>query len=443
MKKRILALVLCLSLLAAMLCGCAEKDAAASKDAEASTNESGDTTLTVWCWDENFNIPAMETAAKYYQAAGHEDVKVEVVNVSEDDVRSKCVAAFSGGVTEDMPDIILVGDFWAKNFLTNYKGMFADLTDAIDYSEFANYKVQCLTVDERVYGVPFDSGAAGMFYRKDYLEAAGYTPEDLEGITWPEMIEVAKAIREKTGKYAFDFIPSTCAFAWFDSAMQSTGEWFYDAEGKADFVNNKAVREMFDVIKELWNNDCVYRAEARDSAAVSAVQAGEIAFVLTAVWSTPTITAATDAAGLWDYTPVPKLTTTETASEFTNIGGSSWVVLENSANKDVAVDFMKTVFAGNVEFYDQILHEQGAVATWLPASESDAYNEPVEYFNNKPLYADFASWGAKVPAVDYGTNTWTANAAIQAYLQNYVDSEMTLDEALQKVQENYDMQVGN
>ena len=248
-------------------------------------------------------------AGKYYQAAGHENVKFDVVNVSEDDVRTKCIAAFSGGVTEDLPDIILVGDFWAKNFLTSYKGMFADLTDAIDFNDFANYKVQCLTVEDRVYGVPFDSGTAGIFYRTDYLEQAGYSAEDMVDITWPEMIEIAKAVREKTGKYAFDFLPSECAFAWFDSAMQSTGEWFYDEEGNADFVNNKAVREMFDVVKELWNSDCVYRSASRDSAAVSAIQEGEVAFCLTAVWGSNTITAGTDASGLWDYVPVPKLTT--------------------------------------------------------------------------------------------------------------------------------------
>ena len=444
MKKRILALVLGLVMMTSGLYGCAgeSKDTKEESKGEESGDGTEETTLTVWCWDENFNIPAMETAGKYYQAAGHENVKFDVMNVSEDDVRTKCIAAFSGGVTEDLPDIILVGDFWAKNFLTSYKGMFADLTDAIDFNDFANYKVQCLTVEDRVYGVPFDSGTAGIFYRTDYLEQAGYSAEDMVDITWPEMIEIAKAVREKTGKYAFDFLPSECAFAWFDSAMQSTGEWFYDEEGNADFVNNKAVREMFDVVKELWNSDCVYRAASRDSAAVSAIQEGEVAFCLTAVWGSSTITAGTDASGLWDYVPVPKLTTTDSASEYTNMGGSSWVVLENSANKDVAVDFMKTIFAGNLDFYDQILAEQGAVATYLPASESEAYNQPVEFFNNKPLYADFASWGANVPAVDYGTNTWTANAAIQAYLQNYIDSEMTLDEALEKVQENYDEQVG-
>lgn len=189
----------------------------------AQASGTGAEKLTVWCWDENFNIAAMNTAAEYYRAAGHEDFELEVVNTIEEDVRSKCVAALSAGVTDGMPDIILVGDNWAKNFLTNYEGCFVDLTDEIDFSEFASYKVSCLTVNDRVYGVPFDSGSAGLFYRIDILEAAGFTPEDLEDITWPEMIEIAKAVKEKTGKYAFQFIPSECAFTWFDSAMQSSG----------------------------------------------------------------------------------------------------------------------------------------------------------------------------------------------------------------------------
>lgn len=88
----------------------------------AQASGTGAEKLTVWCWDENFNIAAMNTAAEYYRAAGHEDFELEVVNTIEEDVRSKCVAALSAGVTDGMPDIILVGDNWAKNFLTNYEG---------------------------------------------------------------------------------------------------------------------------------------------------------------------------------------------------------------------------------------------------------------------------------------------------------------------------------
>lgn len=176
----------------------------------------------------------------------------------------------------------------------------------------------------------------------------------------------------------------------------------------------------------------------RDSTGIAAMQNGEIAFVLNAIWYAPTIMASEESAGLWGYTNVPLLTSVENPSKYTNIGGSSWVILESSANQELAIDFMKTIWAGNEDFYDQILREQAAVATWLPATESEVYNEPVAFFNDQPIYGDFARWGEMIPSIDYGTQTWTVNAAIQAHLQDYIDGNITLDEAMDLVQETYD-----
>ena len=107
-------------------------------------------------------------------------------------------------------------------------------------------------------------------------------------------------------------------------------------------------------------------------------------------------------------------------------------------SQELAIDFMKTIWAGDKDFYDQILREQAAVATWLPATESEVYNEPVAFFNDQPIYGDFASWGENIPSIDYGTQTWTVNAAIQSHLQDYIDGNITLDEAMQLVQETYE-----
>ena len=190
-------------------------------------------------------------------------------------------------------------------------------------------------------------------------------------------------------------------------------------------------------MKEAWVNDLVYRVDTRTSSAIGAIQAGEVAFVINAIWYGPSIMAATDASGLWSYTNVPTLTTVET-SKYTNIGGSSWVILEASQNKDLAIDFMKSIWAGNTDFYDQILLEQSAVATWLPATKSDVYNTPIEFFGGKPLYADFAAWGKNIPSIAYGTNTWTVNDAINSCLQDYCDETIDLDTLMENIQSAYD-----
>lgn len=372
MKKKI-ALALVFAMLCALFAGCGgtSNEPAVEKPAEAGKENApavaaGEETLTVWCWDEAFNIAAMKTAEKYYKAEGHENFKLNIVNVIEEDIQTKLSTAFSAGVTDELPDIVLMGDSWANMYLTNFPGCYMDLTDSIDFSEFAQYKVSCFTVDDRVYGIPFDSGSAGLFYRTDILEAAGFTAADLEDITLTDLLEIAKVVREKTGKYAFTFDPSNgAAFTWIDSYMQASGQWFYEAgdpEENADFANNKVMREVIEFLKEAWNNDLVYRTDTRDSSGIGAIQAGEVAFVLNAIWYGPSLMAAEDASGLWSYTNIPTLTTVET-SEYTNIGGSSWVILDACKNKDLALDFMKTIWAGNTEFYDEILLGQSAVAT--------------------------------------------------------------------------------
>lgn len=395
--------------------------------------------LTVWCWDENFNLAAMRTAEKYYKAAGHDDFKLNIVNVVEEDVQSKLVAAFSAGVTDELPDIVLMGDSWANMFLTNFEGCYYDLTDYIDYSQFAQYKVSCFTVDGRVYGVPFDSGSAGLYYRNDILADAGIDPSALEDITWWDLIEIAKQIKEKTGKYGFQFDPSDgCSFTWFDSMMQASGSWFYDENDDADFVNEPVMREMAQVLKEMWNSGLVYGSDTRDSNGIGAIQRGDVAFVMNAIWYAPTLMASKESTGKWSYTNLPTLKTVET-SKYTNIGGSSWVILDACKNKDLAVDFMKTIWAGNKDFYDEILLNQAAVSTWLPATESDAYNTPIEFFNNSPIYADFAAWGKNIPSIAYGTNTWVVNDAINAHLMEFFDDECDLDGLLEAIQETYEI----
>lgn len=441
--KKVLALLLSAIMICSLFAGCGKTETA-GKPATTPKTEKAETTeqaLTVWCWDENFNIAAMKTAEKFYQDAGHENFKLNIVNVIEEDIQTKLSTAFSAGVTDELPDIVLMGDSWANMYLTNFPGCYVDLTDEIDYSQFAPYKVSCFTVDDRVYGIPFDSGSAGLFYRSDILEAAGYKHEDLENITIWELLDIAKGIHEKTGKYGFTFDPSNgAAMTWMDSYMQASGNWFYDANNpdeKADFANNKVVREVAEFLKEAWNNDLVYRTDTRDSSGIGAIQAGEVAFVLNAIWYGPSLMAAKDASGLWSYTNIPTLTTVETA-KYTNIGGSSWVILEACKNKDLAIDFMKTIWAGNVEFYDSILLNQSAVATWLPATESEVYNTPIEFFGGAPIYADFASWGKNIPSIAYGSNTWTVNNAIGACLMDYFDGTVDLDGLMKNIQSAYD-----
>ncbi|WP_313468003.1 extracellular solute-binding protein, partial [Carnobacterium sp.] len=292
-----------------------------------------------------------------------------------------------------------------------------------------------------VYAVPFDSGSAGLYYRTDYLEEAGYTPDDLKDLTWSEFIQIGKDVKEKTGKWFVAFIPNRGTH-YMQMAMQSAGVWYFDKEGKVYFKNNPVIREMAEVLKEIEKNNLAKPVDYFAAEGIGAVTSGEVAAVVSAVWYSATIKSAEDQAGKWAYTTIPKLETVKNATHYSNLGGSSWMVLEDSPNKEAAIDFLKTEFAGNDEFYQEILVDNGAVGTYLPSQTGEAYQYKDPYFNDAQIYKDFSEWMEKIPGVDYGVNTNIAMEALRSVLQDYFDDKISLDEMLEQAEDYYNMQIG-
>ena len=126
--------------------GGAQQNAAAEAKgkAEADDGES----VSIWCWDETFNIPAAEAAADIYREKAP-DFQVEITNLSFDDIVTRLTTAAAGGQEDTFPDIMLMSDTNIKKFVTLYPEYFADLTESgIDFSQFADYKVEARLYDE-------------------------------------------------------------------------------------------------------------------------------------------------------------------------------------------------------------------------------------------------------------------------------------------------------
>lgn len=150
--------------------------------------------LTVWAWDPNFNVAAMKEAAARYQKIDP-SFELKVIDSGKNDIEQKLHTMLASGVTSALPDMVLIEDYNAQKYLQAYPGSFAPLQASIDYSKFAPYKVKVMTIGDKIYGIPFDSGVAGLFYRSDYLAKAGYKPEDLQNITWDKFIEIGKQVK--------------------------------------------------------------------------------------------------------------------------------------------------------------------------------------------------------------------------------------------------------
>ena len=97
-------------------------DTGAADDGAAAVTEGAaadDNTLTVWTWDPNFNVYAIEKAAEIY-AKDHEGFKVQVSEVQSDDIETRITTAVTAGDLSTLPDIFLMQDNSFQKYTTYY-----------------------------------------------------------------------------------------------------------------------------------------------------------------------------------------------------------------------------------------------------------------------------------------------------------------------------------
>jgi lactose/L-arabinose transport system substrate-binding protein len=396
-------------------------------------NAAETTKVTVWAWDQNFNVKAMNLAKDAY-AADHTDVTVDVIENAQNDIVQKLNTGMSSGTTKGLPNIVLIEDYRAQSFLQAYPDMFYPLTDSFKASDFADYKIGPTSVDGVNYGLPFDSGVAGVYVRTDYLEQAGYTADDMQDITWDKYIEIGKAVKEKTGKDWMSLDPNDMGV--IRMMAQSAGKWYLKEDGKtADMVGNAPLKEAFETYKKLMDANIV-KIHADWSQYVANFNSGDVASVPTGNWFTSSITAAADQSGKWAVVPFPKLTNTPESVHASNLGGSSWYVL-NVPGKEKAAEFLGATFGSDVELYQKLITEIGAIGTYKPAAEGEAYKKGNEFFGGQNLVQDFAKWTAEIPNVNYGTNTYAVEDIVVVEMQNYLKGK-AIDQVLADAQKQAD-----
>lgn len=414
-------------------CGSSDNSTGNTSNSEA---EGGKQKVVAWAWDPSFNGKALKIAEEIFKQE-HPDFELEVVDMAKTDLEQRLNTNLAAGVTEGLPDILLVNDPNIQKYVNSYPGTFAEFTNSsVDFSQFSQYKVDALTVDGKIYGVPFDIGVTGLFYRTDILSEAGFTAEDLENITWDEYIEIGKVVKEKTGKYMSTINPND--EAWTSILLQSAGSWYITADNKGNFVNNPVMTETLRLYKAISDSG-IAKPVTGWSEFVGSFNAGDVATVVSGVWQIASIMDAADQKGLWAVAPTPRLNI-EGGVNASNEGGSSWFVLDGSANKELAMDFLGSTIGGSSEFYERFLTEAGGVGSYIPAFSSEAYQQTSEFFSNQAIYADFTEWSTQVPGISLGMYTQEAKDALKNELPNILNGA-DLEKSLANIQQLFEQQV--
>lgn len=451
MKKRLLSVLLSAAMVASLLVGCAgggttattqeseaeepatEEQASAAEEAAAE----GDETLTVWCWDPNFNIYAMKEAEKIYQK-DHPNFKLDIQENVYSDIEQKLITAAEAGDYSTLPDIFLMQDYSYSKMVTNYPDIYTDFTDSgIDFSQFTAGKVSDSTVGGKNYGVPFDNGAVIFAIRTDIVEQAGLTAADFKDITWSKFLELGQKVLDETG---CPMLTSSGGSELVIMMMQSAGASPM-VDGKVNLVGNKALEEAISIYKQLVESGIMVDYTDWDQY-IASMNDGTAAGVIQGCWIMSSIQAAEDQAGKWAVVNMPKLDGIQGATNYSNCGGASWAVSSNCKNVDLAVDFLKTTFGGSVELYDILLPNAGAIASYLPAGDSAVYQEGSDFYGGQKVYSDIVEFANGVPAFSYDAYYSDIRSALTDAITNVVQNGADIAEEIQNAQDTVEFNIG-
>ncbi|MCR5486543.1 MAG: sugar ABC transporter substrate-binding protein [Lachnospiraceae bacterium] len=216
MKKRLISMLACLALTAVSVMGCAEAAAPSAPAAEPAADEAaapaeeaapaaeeaaapaeGDAITLKWAlWDKDTTV-YYQPLIDAYQAA-HPNVTIEMVDLGSTDYSTVLGTQLSGSGSDF--DVVTIKDVPGYVTLVN-KGAIEPLDDliaqdGIDLSKYSGVTDQ-VTMDGKLYELPFRSDIWVLFYNKDVFDKAGvdYPTNDM---TWDEYDALARKITDTT-----------------------------------------------------------------------------------------------------------------------------------------------------------------------------------------------------------------------------------------------------
>ncbi len=387
--------------------------------------------LSVWCWDPVFNIYAMKEAEKIYQRT-NPDFRLQVIETPWNDLQQKVITSLSARATENLPDILLMQDNAIQKNVITYPEAFVALNDHIDFGQFAQFKVDVGMVGANHYAVPFDNGSSATFIRRDFLDRAGLSVSDFTDITWERFIELGMLVKQSCNVAMLSMVANEPDLPML--MLQSAGTWMFDEEGKPFIKDNAVLKQAMLIIKQMVESGLLLLVPDWNSY-IATLHNGTVAATVNGCWITASIQAEKRQHGLWAVTNTPRLSGFVDSVNYSSQGGSSWMVLSSSNNKELAIDFLAKTFAGSVELYETILPASGAIATYLKAEESLVYSQPIEFFGGQRIYEDLMYYASKVPKVRYGVFNYEARDAIARSLSEILQGA-SIEASLAKAQRN-------
>lgn len=410
-KKRILAVVFLVSMLAAAVAGCG------SKTAQKNT---GEVTITFWHSMGGVNGEAIDYLVKKFNDQNDQHIRVDAqYQGSYDDAINKLKSAQIGNMGTDLVQIYDIGTRFMidSGWVTPMQTLIE--ADGWDVNQIEPNIAAYYTVDGKLYSMPFNSSTPILYYNKDMFAKAGLNHPPA---SFDEIAAMGNALQSKGGAKQ---VISLSIYGWFFEQFTCKQQLNYVNQGNGrqggatavEFDQNGAGLKIAKKWMELSRAGYAPNVGRGGDVGLAAFSAGESAMTLGSTASLKQILIDVDQKFEVGTAYFPKINATDQGG--VSIGGGSLWALNNDdkQKQDATWEFIKFLVSPESQAY------WNAQTGYFPITTA-AHDEPV-FKENIQKYPQFMT------AIDQLHDSTPRSAG--ALLSVFPEARQTVESELEKM----------
>jgi multiple sugar transport system substrate-binding protein len=374
---------------------------------------------SLWIW--------LQTAYDSFAKKDSCVLEIAPITACEGDYFSRIALSLQSDKTA--PDLVAEDTFQLPadveaGYLTALDEYLASYSDWADGSYYSSLKQGVTGVDNKVYGVPYNTDTRGLWYNKEIFQQAGLS-EDWEPKTWEDILITCQSIKEKVP----DVVPFWCNSAvatgeatsmqTYEMLLYGTGEKLLDEVTGKWIISSQGILDSLTFLDNIYQNNfgpplsIVLNGQASNISAREYLPQGKIAISLDGSWIAGNYLATgaspwPEYSDILGFAPMPTQKGDGTGI-ITMAGGWAWSIPSKSDNKDITMEFIKHLMDPTV--YVDALVAMGSIGTRTDIVENVKYST-MPFIQTATEYLKVASFRPKD----------SKYSAVSSHIQTMVES---------------------
>jgi multiple sugar transport system substrate-binding protein len=378
---------------------------------------------------------AVKTAIPLYKKL-HPEIDIKLVSLGYGDHHNALVTALATGA--GLPDVMGVEVGFIGKFVES--GGLEDLSkppyNALTHkNKIVKYTfAQATSTGGALAAMPADLGPGSLFLRKDILEKAGVTEEQLTK-SWESYIQAGKTIKEKTGAF---LVPGANSVS--DVYIRSNikdGDGIYFDKSNKPLITTPRFEKAFEYAKSVRSQGLDAKISPWTNEWTEGFKRGSFATEMRGAWMLGQLRdfLAPETKGKWRASALPN-------GAYASWGGSFYAIPKKIADdkKKMAWDFI-TFMTTNKEMQLAAFKSLDAFPALIEAANDPFIDAPIEFLGGQKARQIWRVAAAKIPAIEVNKLDPIAEEIVNAELDKVLEGGKDIKTALADAQKQVERRI--